>query len=167
MNPHGPELGFWKHSWGQRDAHRHIYTRTLLTSLGLRFLLALPKKSRNYVELGSCGKVSAIRGCRSGLCGKRPEAASCQTHTVLAGSAMDCRTPLSISAKLKAPLRKYLRERAEHTIQAEEEGKKNRKSEKYQKEHQVERRKRMFFMIEKRPPHKGPIHKPTLEQTLP
>lgn len=56
----------------------------------MRFLLALPRISRNYVELGSCGKSLATRGCIGGLCGKRPGTASCQTHAAQAGSAMDC-----------------------------------------------------------------------------
>lgn len=71
-----------------------VYTQTYthinsFASLGLRFLLALAKKPRNYAELGLCGKVLAIGGCRGGLSGKRPGAAACQTQTVPAGSAMD------------------------------------------------------------------------------
>lgn len=75
------------------------------------------------------------------------------------------RTQLRPSTKLKAPLCKCLCER-EHTVQAEEEGK-NWDSEKHQKEHQAERMKRIFFIMEWRSPHKGPIPKPALEQILP
>lgn len=47
-------------------------------------------------------------------------------------------------------------------------GKREKKwnSEKHQKEHQAERMKRMFFMMEWRSLQKGPVHKPTLEQSV-
>jgi len=44
-------------------------------------------------------RVLAARGCRGGLCGRRPGAAPCRTH---------CRTQLSPSAELVVPLRKHI-----------------------------------------------------------